>query len=272
MKGHELCAAMRAGRQLYGTLVISPSPRWVPVVRQAGLDFVFIDTEHIALDRAQVSWMCQAYAACGVPPIVRIPSPDPFEAVKILDGGAVGIIAPYIETPEQVEALRGAVKHRPLRGAKLDALIAGKPLEAELDAYIQNRCADNILIANIESVPAIEALDEILKVPGLDGVLIGPHDLSCSLGVPEQYNHPKFIEAAHTIFRKARAAGRAAGIHYWGDLEAEASLVRAGANFLIHSSDLVLFNKHLGQELNALRKLVGKSDGASGQSGPAINI
>jgi 2-keto-3-deoxy-L-rhamnonate aldolase RhmA len=272
MKGHELCAALHAGRQLYGTLIISPSPRWVPVVRQAGLDFIFIDTEHIALDRAQVSWMCQTYAALGLAPVVRIPSPDPYEAVKILDGGAVGIIAPYIETPEQVQALRGAIKHRPLKGAKLDGILAGQPCEPELAAYIQQRCADNVLIVNIESVPAIQALDDILKVPGLDGVLIGPHDLSCSLGVPEQYTHPRFIEAAHTIFRKARAAGVGAGVHYWGDLEAEASLVRTGANFLIHSSDLVLFAKHLGQELGALRKLVGKSPESSVSAGGAINI
>lgn len=272
MKGNELCAALHAGRQLYGTLIISPSPRWVPVVRQAGLDFIFIDTEHIALDRAQVSWMCQTYASLGLPPIVRIPSPDPFEAVKTLDGGAAGIIAPYIETPEQVQALRGAVKLRPLRGVKMDAILAGQPCEPELDTYIRNRCADNILIVNIESVPAIQALDEILKVPGLDGVLIGPHDLSCSLGVPEQYGHPRFLEAAHTIFRKARAANIGAGIHFWGDLEAEASLVRAGANFLIHSSDLVLFAKHLGQEVSAIRKLVGKTPQTGAKAGEAINI
>jgi 4-hydroxy-2-oxoheptanedioate aldolase len=257
MKGRELSAAMRAGKQLYGTCIISPSPRWAPAVAQLGLDFVFIDTEHTALDRAQVSWMCQAYGAMGMPPIVRIPSPDPFEAVKVLDGGAAGVIGPYIETPEQVQALRGAVKMRPLRGAKMEAMLSGQACEAELDTYIRNRCADNILIVNIESVPAIEALDKILKVPGLDGVLIGPHDLSCSLGVAEQYAHPRFLEAAHTIFRKARAAGVGAGIHFWGDPEAQASLVKAGANFLIHSSDLLCFSKHFSKELAAIKKLVG---------------
>jgi len=154
----------------------------------------------------------------------------------------------------------------------LDGLIAGQACEPELAAYIQQRCADNVLIVNIESVPAIRALDDILKVPGLDGVLIGPHDLSCSLGVPEQYGHPRFLEAAHTIFRKARAAGMGAGIHFWGDLEAEASFVRAGANFLIHSSDLVLFAKHLGLELSALRKMVGKPPESIVPAGAAINI
>src|SRR5258707_5272328 len=114
----QLRAALRAGRPVYGTLIVSDSPRWPASVAQIGLDFVFIDTEHIAIDRHPLSWMCHTYAALGLPPIVRIPSPDPYEATKILDGGAVGIVAPYVEAADQVRALRGAVKLRPLKGAK----------------------------------------------------------------------------------------------------------------------------------------------------------
>ncbi|MHC4117119.1 MAG: HpcH/HpaI aldolase family protein [Planctomycetota bacterium] len=75
-----------AGDTLFGTLIVSPSPRWPDVVRGCGLDFVFIDTEHIALDRADLSWMCQTYAALGLPPLVRIPSPDPYAAGMALGG------------------------------------------------------------------------------------------------------------------------------------------------------------------------------------------
>ena len=107
---------LRRADRLYGTLIVSPSPHWVPVVASLGLDFVFIDTEHIPLDREKLAWMCQAYHAVGLPPIVRITSPDPYEACVALDGGAVGIVAPYVETPEQVRELVGAVKKRPLKG------------------------------------------------------------------------------------------------------------------------------------------------------------
>ena len=80
-----------AGDVLFGTLIVSPSPRWPEVVRDCGLDFVFIDTEHISLDRTDLSWMCRTYAAMGLPPIVRIPSPDPYGAGMVLDGGAAGL-------------------------------------------------------------------------------------------------------------------------------------------------------------------------------------
>jgi len=257
MKPAELIEQLHRGGPVFGTLIVSPSPRWPEVVRGCGLDFVFIDTEHIALDRQQLSWMCQTYAALGLPPLVRIPSPDPYAATMALDGGAAGIIAPYIETAAQVRELRGAVKRRPIKGQKLQQLLHGGTAEPELEAYLNEGAKDRLLIVNIESVPALEALDEILAVPELDAVLIGPHDLSCSLGLPEQYGHPKFREAARTIFRKARAAGIGAGIHFWSDLALEAEFLREGANFLIHSADIVLFQKHLRLELEAVKRAAG---------------
>ncbi|MDZ4403401.1 aldolase/citrate lyase family protein [Prosthecobacter sp.] len=257
MTATELAQSLHTGRTVFGTLIVSPSPRWPEVVRGCGLDFVFIDTEHIALDRAELSWMCQTYTALGLPPLVRIPSPDPYAATMVLDGGAAGVIAPYVETVEQVQQLRGAVKLRPIKGQRLQQMLAGAAPEPELDEYMQAGVKNRLLIINIESVPAIEAIDQILAVPGIDAVLIGPHDLSCSLGVPEQWDHPKFLTACETIFRKARAAGIGAGIHFWGSIEQQSRFLALGANMLIHSADISLFQKHLRLELDAIRATAG---------------
>ncbi len=262
----ELGEALHAGRMVFGTLLVSPSPRFTQAVSGGGLDFVFIDLEHIAMDREQVSWMCQAYAALGLPPLVRIPSPDPYAATQVLDGGAAGVIAPYVESVEEVRALRGAVKLRPIKGARLQSFLEGAPCEPELAEYIRERSSKNLLIINIESVPAMAALDEILKVPDIDAILIGPHDLSCSMGLPEKYDHPDFLEAVRTIFRKARAAGVGAGIHFSGDVAQQAGFIRDGGNFIIHSSDIQLFARHLAGEIAVLRQSSGTS------SAPTINI
>jgi 4-hydroxy-2-oxoheptanedioate aldolase len=256
MNSTQFTTKLRAGELLFGTLIVSPSPMWPAALEGSGLDFVFLDTEHIALDRAQLSWMCQTYARMGLPPVVRIPSPDPFEATKALDGGAGGVIAPYVETAQQVQALRGAVKLRPVKGRRLAERLTGAPFERELEDYARRRNTA-ALIVNIESVPALDALDEILAVPDLDAVLIGPHDLSCSLGMPEQYDRPEFLAACETIFRKARAAGVGAGIHSWGSVEAQSRYLRCGANLLIHSADLTLFQKHLRLELAAVKQAAG---------------
>lgn len=264
MTPNELRKHLRAGKRIFGTLIVSPSPRWPDVVRDCGLDFVFIDTEHIALDRAQLSWMCQTYAAMGLPPLVRIPSPDPYAATMVLDGGAAGVIAPYVETVEEVQALRGAVKMRPIKGQKLRGMLDGDSPETELETYIKSGAKERLLVVNIESKPAMAALDEILTVPDLDGVLIGPHDLSCSLGLPEQYEHPDFLAACQTIFQKARAANVGAGIHFWGDIEQQAQMLKLGANMLIHSGDIMLFQKHLRADLEAIRRAAGLEQKASG--------
>ena len=257
MNSTQLRQQLRAGRTVFGTLIVSPSPRWPEAVRGSGLDFVFIDTEHIALDRAQLSWMCQTYAALGLPPMVRIPSPDPYAATMALDGGAAGIVAPYVETAAQVQTLRGAVKLKPIKGQRLRQMLDGAPIEPELRPYLESGASERLLVVNIESRPAVNALDEILGVPGLDAVLIGPHDLSCNLGVPERYDHPDFLAACETIFRKARAAGVGAGIHFWGEIAQQAHFLKLGANLLIHSADITLFKKHLAADLQAIRQAAG---------------
>jgi 4-hydroxy-2-oxoheptanedioate aldolase len=257
MTAAELSHAIKSGSNVFGTLIVSPSPRWPDAVRSCGLDFVFIDTEHIAIDRAELSWMCQTYTAIGLPPLVRIPSPDPYIATMVLDGGAAGVIAPYVESVEQVQALRGAVKLRPIKGQKLQQVLDGGAAGQELEKYMSEGAKNRLLIVNIESVPAIHALDDILAVPDLDAVLIGPHDLSCSLGVPEQWDHPDFLAACETIFRKARAVGIGAGIHFWGSVEQHARFLKLGANLLIQSGDISLFQKHLRLELAAVKQAAG---------------
>jgi 2-keto-3-deoxy-L-rhamnonate aldolase RhmA len=263
MHGKELRTRLHNGGRVYGTLVAADSPRWVKTIGSLGLDFVFIDNEHMPLDRKQTAWMSQLYAAAGLAPLVRIPSPDPFLACMALDGGAQGIIAPYVETPAQVRALVGAVRYRPLKGRRLQELLDGtsKP-DPELLAYLEAYNRENLLVINIESVPAMEDLEAILSVDGLDAVLIGPHDLSISLGVPEQYHHPRFLEAVEKILTRARAHRLGAGLHatYADALQQELVYSRMGANLFVHQGDLISLRHGLRREIEALKQALGDDD------------
>ena len=257
MTSKEIRSLWRAGRRVYGTLIVSDSPRWPAQVAQLGLDFVFIDTEHIALDRRILSWMCQTYAALGLAPIVRIPAPDPYAATMALDAGAAGIVAPYVETVEQVKALRGAVKLRPIKGARLEAVLGGQAaFEPALAAYQRQHHGEHLMIINVESRPAIDNLDALLAVEDLDAVLVGPHDLSSSLGLPEQYDAPEFEAALRIIAEKARARNVAAGIHCWMGVAREVALARQGFNFFIHSADILAMREKISAEIRELRRLL----------------
>ena len=270
MIGKALAEKIRADERVYGTCTVVASTRMVSAITSAQPNFVFIDTEHNALDRTQVSWMCHTFAGLGIVPIVRIASPNPYLAASTVDDGAVGIVAPYIETVEQVDGLRGAVKNRPLKGARLKERLAGKSISTEIDEYINERNADNVLIINIESQPAIDALDDLLATPEVDGVLIGPHDLSCNLGIPERYEAPEFLDAVQTIFDKAREHDRGAGMHFWGAVDQQVRFLEMGCNFMIHSADLLLVRDHLTSELNAIRQRLG--DLQQGDGGPDVTI
>jgi len=255
MTGREIIQALHDGKHVFSSAIVGISPQWPDLAKKTGIDFVFVDTEHIPLDRQTLSYLCQTYTALGLPPVVRLPCNDPFEACKALDAGAGGVIGPYLETADQVRALVGAVKLRPLKGRRLaEALRDRSTLEPELADYLEKRNGDKILIANIESVPAIENLHDICSVPGLDAVLIGPHDLSCSLGIPEQYTHPRFDEAVRTIFHVAREHRVGAGIHFWLGMEQEITWAKAGGNLVMHSSDLATFSRTLKAEIDQLRK------------------
>lgn len=203
----------------------------------------------------------------GLPPIVRIPSPDPYEASKVLDAGAAGVMAPYIETVEQVKALHGAVKLRPIKGERLKRMLDGEPVAPKLENYLQRTAGENILIIKVESKPAMDNLDEILKVDGLDGVLIGPHDLSCSLDVPEEYESPVFDAAVRTIIRKTRAAGVAVGIQTLENIQQTLSWAEEGMNLMLQSADIAAMQVHLSAQVGELRARLGdqKAPGKIGE-------
>ncbi len=246
------------GGRIYGCAVVSASVHWPRLIGQAGLDFVFIDTEHITLGRETVATMCQWYRGLGIAPIVRIPSQDPDRASQTLDDGAAGVLAPYIETVEQVQQLVGAVKWKPIKGQRLQEIMQpGHETGTKLADYLAVQRSNRLCWINVESVPALKSLELLLAVPGLDGIIIGPHDLSCSLGIPEEYEHPKFIEAASRIVQLARSQGLGVGMHLSLSAEMQLFWAKRGVNIVLHSSDMALFQRSLLNDMAYLKKNLG---------------
>jgi 2-keto-3-deoxy-L-rhamnonate aldolase RhmA len=124
---------------------------------------------------------------------------------------------------------------------------------------VAERNAGNVLVINIESTPALANLDAILSVPGVDAVQVGPHDLSCSLGFPEQYMHPVFLEKIEYIISTSRRHGVGVGIHFWNDLQQEVKWGKMGANLIMHSGDITLFSQKLREDLRQFREALRDS-------------
>lgn len=253
---NDLKQKLQQGKNVYGTCITNNTPRWPGLVAGAHLDFVFIDTEHIAIDRTALSKMCNTYQALGVTPIVRIPKPDKYRTSQVLDDGAIGVVAPYLEHVNEIRDLVGATKYRPLKGEKLEDILNGKTkASAELQSYLDTYNHGNLCIANIESVPAVEKLDDLVSIDGLDAVFIGPHDLSISMGIPEQYDHPDFIKTVKLIINKARKYTLGVGIHFSIEPERQLYWMKEGVNIVIHSSDMALFSQKLRADMVILKSI-----------------
>ncbi|WAC11615.1 HpcH/HpaI aldolase family protein [Dyadobacter pollutisoli] len=262
---------LKSGRNVYGTCITSTGPMWPATIKKTGVDFVFLDTEHVPLGRPELAVLCQQFRHLGITPIVRIPCPDPFLACQVIDGGAIGVVAPYLESVSQIQELVGATKYRPLKGKVLDGYLTGKiEMPEHIKKYVDKHNAGNICIANIESVPAMDKLDELLSAPGLDAVFIGPHDLSVSLGLPEQYDHPDFEKAVTYIIKTTRAKGLSIGIHFSLEPERQIQWMKVGANIVVHSFDIALFTQRLNEDLNKIRTAAG--DGILKKDGSAMIV
>jgi 4-hydroxy-2-oxoheptanedioate aldolase len=225
------------------------------------LDFVLIDTEHIPVDRNEVAMLCQVYNAIGLTTLVRIPCPDPYLACMAKDAGAKGIIAPYVEDVAQILRMVGATKYRPLKGKRLERVLEGvEKLEPQVQAYLDEYNEGSICLVNIESLPAIDNLSALLDVPGLDAVIVGPHDLSINMGLPEQYDHPDFENRVRTIIRQTREKGLAAGVHFPCHPDLHIKWIKEGANIVVHGSDMFLFIKKLNEDMARMKTHAATND------------
>lgn len=267
MVGQDFRHALHAGNRVYGTLITNTSPKMFDSVLSLGLDFVFLCTEHSTYNPETLSWMCRAFKAAGINPVVRILEPSPFLATQALDAGACSVLVPYVEDVEDVLALIGAVKYRPLKGKKLQRILHGdETLSAEMQAYILAHNRHNSLLINIESPTGVQNLDTFLsyKAPGgsgVDGIVLGPHDLSTSYEMPEKYASEEFLRLSRGIIQDTRAKGVAAGGHtgYRNSLDLSIDWAQHGANIILHCSDIYFAADKAQHDFNRIKNSLGES-------------
>jgi 2-keto-3-deoxy-L-rhamnonate aldolase RhmA len=257
MRGAELRQALHNGQRVYGVALENPGqPFWPKFFSNLGLDYVWLESEHTPSNRETLAWAFHCYAAYGIAPLLRIPEISATRAAMGLDDGAHGILVPYVETVEQVKPIVGAVKSRPLKGKALHAALNGKGyINEETERYILEWNKESVLIIMIESPTGVENLSAMLDVGGIDAVLIGPHDLSISLGVPEQYHHPRFIEAYDEVMRVCKAHRVGAGMHFTSeDVKVTVEWCKRGANLISYNGDTLFVSRGIQNGLTHLRQ------------------
>lgn len=224
------------GERSIGVIITLPDPSVTEIFVRAGYDWLWIDAEHSPLGPSDVQRIAQA---AGVTPcLARIPGLDEGWVKKTLDTGVDGIIFPLINTPAEAERAVALCKYPPL-GRRSVGVGRAHGYGPEFDDYVRSANERTVVVAQIEHIQAVEAVDAILSVPGLDAALVGPYDLSNSMGKPGQVNDPE-VQAAIRRVRQASAARAIPVGIFTGSPQAARSYLEAGFNFVGLSVDAML--------------------------------
>jgi 4-hydroxy-2-oxoheptanedioate aldolase len=245
MNGEQIREKLHRGERVYGTHVAGLSNALMPgLLARVPLDFAFVCNEHMPVNRADTALLCHQFSGLGVSPMVRISHPCAAEAAMALDGGADGIVVPYVETVEEVRAMVGAVHYRPIKGRQLREFLGGvRQLPPVMRDFLRRFNRHQYVIIGIESVAAFENLDALIGVEGVDGVFMGPHDLSVSLEEPEQWDSPALHRLIDATIVRCRAAGIGVGLHLSAALFTDAQvdrMIALGMNWILDAADVTL--------------------------------
>lgn len=238
-----------------GTWVNTNSPVVAELLAALGFDFITIDAEHAAAGINEVQAMCQAITA-GNPdctPLVRLPEAN-YETVKRhLDAGAKGIIAPLINTPEEAHEVVEAAKYPP-EGRRGVGFARSNAYGTDFDASVPHDNEEILVCVQIEHAEAVNNIDAILAVDGIDAAFFGPYDLSASLDVTGQFDHPKFEEAIETAEAACRENDIVLGTHVvQPDVNEAIQRVEEGYRLLAYSLDITVLSEVYGTDLEAIR-------------------
>jgi 4-hydroxy-2-oxoheptanedioate aldolase len=212
MKKNLVRAKLRAGEPAIGCFLGLGSPNVAELLAEAGFDWLVIETEHNALGWAEVEHMLMALAGTDTAPIVRVPSSSGEHIQRALDIGAMGVLVPMVRSVEEARAIVQATRYPP-EGVRSFGPLRASRYSFDNAAYLR-QANDEILVALIlETKEAVENLDEILAVPGVDAVYLGPFDLCLSLGLdPLAMPLPEVDAILERLIAGSKVAGVAAGM------------------------------------------------------------
>ena len=225
----------------------------VEIMAKAGYDWLTIDMEHSAITLDIAQDLIRVIELCDVVPLVRVGENDSNLIKRVMDAGAHGVIVPMVNSKEDAEKAVASVQYPP-KGFRGVGLARAQKYGADFEGYKKWNEQESIVIVQIEHIKAVENLESILSVPGVDGFIIGPYDLSGSLGVPGQFDHPEMVKALNRVKDVSEKMNALSGFHVIPpDVEAFQEKVREGYKFIAHSLDVLFLGNGCRNSLKVIR-------------------
>lgn len=224
------------------------------IMAEAGFEWLVVDLEHSAITLDTAQQLIQVIEGCGVVPLVRVGENNALIIKRVMDAGAYGVIVPMVNNREQAEAAVKAVKYPPA-GTRGVGLARAQGYGQRFDEYAETVNEESVVIAQIEHIDAIDNIESILSVDGIDGCIIGPYDLSASLGVPGKFDSPDMLRAIEKVEKTCTGKGIALGIHIiQPDHRPVIERIAKGYTFLAFGLDILFLGNSCREQLRAVRE------------------
>lgn len=258
MRENKIRTTLANGGTVFNGWLGVPSSVSAEAMARQDWDSLTIDLQHGLIDYSSAVTMLQAISQTETTPLARAPWNEPVLIQKLLDAGAYGVICPMVNSREDAERFVGACRYAP------DGYRSVGPIRAAMYAgadYVKEANHTILALAMIETADAVENVDEILETPGLDGIYVGPSDLSVSYGHDAGFdpNYPKVIEAIEHVAKRTAAHGLIPGIHV-GSVRYGLQMQEFGYRFITLLSELRLMQQASAWALSALRAGESRAD------------
>jgi 2-dehydro-3-deoxyglucarate aldolase len=220
-----------------GGWIMIGHPAVAEIMARAGFDWVAVDMEHSAMTTQQAEDLIRAIETGGKPALVRLTNNDEHLIKRVMDSGATGVIVPLVRTAEDARQAVDALYYPP-KGRRGVGLARAQKYGAGFMSYREWLDREAVCIVQIEHIEAIKNCEAILSVPNVDGYLLGPYDISASMGLAGQLEHPNVIGAIATVRKTAKKMEKSGGIHIVEPDEVKLrQAIEQGFNFIAYSID-----------------------------------
>ena len=237
-----------------GSWITLPNSSIAEIMAKSGFDWLAIDLEHSAINISQAEELIRVIDLCGIRPLVRLTSNDSNLIKRVMDSGSHGIIVPMINTLKELKSAYESLRYPPA-GSRGVGIARAQGYGEDFDKYQNWQKSEPLLIAQIEHIDAVNNLEEIFSFEYLDAFIIGPYDLSSSLGVPGQFDHPKFIESVSHIHAISTQKDIPKGIHIIEPDFREAELrMKEGYKMIAYSLDIRMLDDHCRSLFTNIKK------------------
>lgn len=249
----QLKAKLARSELTIGSWITLGHPAIAEIMASAGFDWLVLDMEHSVLELSEAQTIIQVLDGQQCPAIVRLTSNHPDQIKRVMDAGATGVMVPMIKSADDAKAAVEAVYYPPV-GKRGVGLARAQGYGAHFHEYRQWLKDNAVIVVMIEHVDAVRHIDSILSVPGIDAYIIGPYDLSGSMGQPGELDHPQVHQAIEQILDAGRRLDKPGGIHVIEpDPSALQQRIKAGFNFVGYSLDIRMLDTLCRRHLHTIK-------------------